>query len=1157
MRLTRLDLLCYGAFADRGFSLRPDARLHVVYGANEAGKSSTLAAVRDLLFGFPARTGYDFRFKSNELRVGGEVVSRAGARLAFVRRKGLRNTLLDPQGKPLPDDALAPFLGQMTAEIFGNAFGLDAEALRKGAQDLLQAQGEVGSSLMAAASGLRGLTQLRRSLEEEADAIFTAHKSQNRRFYQARDRFEVARKEIGELELRAGVLKKLEDAITQGEARLASQRDEKRALGLRRARLARLKRLAPLLRRIDAQDGELAAFADLPEMPAGFVAELGAALDAARLTQADVARAQGECAQSAEALAAIGVDDRLLERATDIEALVQRIGEYAAGTRDLPRVAADHDGAHGELDRQARSLGLADAQALAQGLPSNSALALVRDLAQQGQALAQRRAGFEDSLAEEARELEMLDAERATQPHLVDPAPLRERLRALGSVETLVEAREQRARALRREEGALREEAMRLTPSVEDLAALATAPLPDADVLARFAQRLEELTVAERDGQRSRRDVEAEIETVRLRLEALVAGGEVPSRERIAAVRATRDAAWGALRPVHFGEPSALGGAALVAAVAGFEIAIAQADALADDAVRDAERVAAHAAQTATLASFQARLATLVEQGAALAGARAALKDEWLALWRPTGLTPLPPAQMGPWRVALRGLLERRIRLADLHDELARSDAELASLVMPLEAIARDAALPPMEGLDVARQAQRLTARLRDLAEAWDEARAQARRRDDIAARIDKLRRDLAEHEGRQEIWQRRWQAAVPNIGLPAEATPVEAAAALDIWKLVPAALDKRADFARRVEGMRRDLAHFEQDAQGLIAALCPDLATLAPAEAVERLSGRLAAARSAAARREEVAKRQQACDEALQQATRAQAEARARLAACVTHLPDGVGPAQMHERLARREALRLGAQDLRRQLADQGEGLGEAQIRTELADFDADRAEADIVELAAEEERLAGETNVTFADLAEARRQVTQRTQGVGSEIAWQQRVNAEAEMQEASREWIVLRLASTMLEDALERHRAGRQDPLMQRASTIFSDLTGGRFTGIDQSYDDNDVAVLTGRRDSGELVRLGGLSEGTRDQLYLALRLAYVEEYALRAEPAPFVADDLFTSFDDARTVRGLHALAGASAHLQCILFTHHRHVAELARSELGTMAEVVEL
>ena len=305
------------------------------------------------------------------------------------------------------------------------------------------------------------------------------------------------------------------------------------------------------------------------------------------------------------------------------------------------------------------------------------------------------------------------------------------------------------------------------------------------------------------------------------------------------------------------------------------------------------------------------------------------------------------------------------------------------------------------------------------------------------------------------------------------------------------------------------------------------------------------------------MAKRQQACDEALQQATRAQAEARARLAACVTHLPDGVGPAQMHERLARREALRLGAQDLRRQLADQGEGLGEAQIRTELADFDADRAEADIVELAAEEERLAGETNVTFADLAEARRQVTQRTQGVGSEIAWQQRVNAEAEMQEASREWIVLRLASTMLEDALERHRAGRQDPLMQRASTIFSDLTGGRFTGIDQSYDDNDVAVLTGRRDSGELVRIGGLSEGTRDQLYLALRLAYVEDYALRAEPAPFVADDLFTSFDDARTVRGLHALAGASAHLQCILFTHHRHVAELARSELGTMAEVVEL
>ena len=71
MRITRLDLLKYGAFEGRSMVLRPDAKLHVILGANEAGKSSTLAAVSDLLFGFPSRTPYDFRFKAAELRLGG------------------------------------------------------------------------------------------------------------------------------------------------------------------------------------------------------------------------------------------------------------------------------------------------------------------------------------------------------------------------------------------------------------------------------------------------------------------------------------------------------------------------------------------------------------------------------------------------------------------------------------------------------------------------------------------------------------------------------------------------------------------------------------------------------------------------------------------------------------------------------------------------------------------------------------------------------------------------------------------------------------------------------------------------------------------------------------------------------------------------------
>jgi uncharacterized protein YhaN len=77
-------------------------------------------------------------------------------------------------------------------------------------------------------------------------------------------------------------------------------------------------------------------------------------------------------------------------------------------------------------------------------------------------------------------------------------------------------------------------------------------------------------------------------------------------------------------------------------------------------------------------------------------------------------------------------------------------------------------------------------------------------------------------------------------------------------------------------------------------------------------------------------------------------------------------------------------------------------------------------------------------------------------------------------------------------------------------------------------------------------------SRDQLYLALRLAYLEEYATQAEPAPFIGDDLFATFDEERTKNGLTALAAIGDVVQTIVFTHHRHVAEIASANLGADA-----
>ncbi len=56
--------------------------------------------------------------------------------------------------------------------------------------------------------------------------------------------------------------------------------------------------------------------------------------------------------------------------------------------------------------------------------------------------------------------------------------------------------------------------------------------------------------------------------------------------------------------------------------------------------------------------------------------------------------------------------------------------------------------------------------------------------------------------------------------------------------------------------------------------------------------------------------------------------------------------------------------------------------------------------------------------------------------------------------------------------------------------------------------------------------GMSEGSRDQLYLALRLAALELQVEQGFAMPLIADDLFINFDDRRTAAGLRVLGELS-------------------------------
>lgn len=162
MRIQQLDLLRYGHFTNTVIALpagNPD--IQIVLGENEAGKSTAMAGIEDLLFGIPSNSPRNFLHEYNAMRVGG-ILEKGGDTLKVRRRKGNKDTLLFDNDLPIPsgERALAPFLAGADRRFYTRMFSLDHERLRQGGKEILQAQDDVGQMLFSAsASRTRRMTK--------------------------------------------------------------------------------------------------------------------------------------------------------------------------------------------------------------------------------------------------------------------------------------------------------------------------------------------------------------------------------------------------------------------------------------------------------------------------------------------------------------------------------------------------------------------------------------------------------------------------------------------------------------------------------------------------------------------------------------------------------------------------------------------------------------------------------------------------------------------------------------------------------------------------------------------------------------------------------------------------------------------------------------
>jgi uncharacterized protein YhaN len=172
--------------------------------------------------------------------------------------------------------------------------------------------------------------------------------------------------------------------------------------------------------------------------------------------------------------------------------------------------------------------------------------------------------------------------------------------------------------------------------------------------------------------------------------------------------------------------------------------------------------------------------------------------------------------------------------------------------------------------------------------------------------------------------------------------------------------------------------------------------------------------------------------------------------------------------------------------------------------------------------------------------------------ELAAQARADAEMHLSRArdlTARYVRLRLAHAVLARAIERLRDKSQGPVLLRASRIFQILTLGSFARLGVQLDNDDRPVLEGVRSDGTSTPIDGMSDGTRDQLYLALRIASLERLAESGDPLPLVLDDVLVHFDEDRSRAALGVLGELAHSMQVLLFTHHERTVALAREAVS--------
>ena len=1160
MRIRELKLIRYGKFTDKSLVLPYKERdIHLIVGPNEAGKSTFRTAIGDWLFGIPMRTPLAFLHPMPELRIGGVLERRvsgteAGEELAFERTKGNKNTLRTPTDAALPDGALQSWLGSLQAQAFNRMYALDHSTLVEGGAGILSASDDIGRMLFQSASGVEHLGDALQKLQVEADAVWAPRKSGTRAYYQALEAYEAAHAEFKRSTLRTKDWKTQHDALTATEAQLAEAKARDVELRAQLSRLERVRRVRPLLLVLDAaraQRIELLATDDIPLLEDTAAQVFARATQDIALADADISRLQREVDETQASLLATVVDKNILALQEDITELNERRVQFRAHRTDMVKRAEEIRLEWVRAQELARSLGWpADSEeGLRQRLPATPLRARLASLIKDRAALALDLKNARASLSDRQEQIQQGETELSQL--------------AAGAVDLELDSTVEQAMKLGDHEKVmadLQDEIDGLTQRIEEalsalgawhrpLESLRAMLVPDTAHIQSLVDR-HRADAAEEKTYRDALDAKAnEVAQQELDLQQFVRNFQPVSREQVMEARSARDVSWlGIKKDPH----------SLLERSAGFEAQISEADKLADDRLDRAQYEADRQSKTDTLEHKRREHLDLERRLQAVKSRMDERIAQWDALATACGLPALPLDMALTW-------LQLRQDVLDLVRERSAADrrrsAQLAAAAKIRDSLwkrlGHDAAESPAPELSAClREARAL---LTQADQAQGQRKTLEKQIRDGQRSLGKLRDALQVAQEDWDSWMQSWQAAAHSVGYGAD-TPVDQVdAEIEVMQDVERLLDRiRSIRSERIETMQTDLDGLAATATSLIARVAPDLADQSPEDISLELARRLDLAQKAEAAANDLLARLQRSQAELTESRKRLQAVHARLAPLMAaaSVEEGTALGRAIERSDERRAVERKIQSAEQDLTQAADGLSLDDLRTECESVGADELKAELDRLA-EASRVVVDQIASLSNEFGAQKIAFDALDGTDQAArAEVQRQEAIAAMADAAERYLRLQTAARLLKWSIEKFRETKQGPMLSKASNIFNGLTMDSFSRL-LVDSEGDAPRLFGVRPGGEQVDVTGMSEGSRDQLYLALRLAALELQVEQGFTMPLIADDLFINFDDLRTAAGLKVLGDLSRSMQVVFLTHHDHLVPLAKEVLGSDLNVVEL